>query len=78
MSRSKKEFWIIAKELVETVVRWEYNGPGFFPRIRLDISSGNNELDKLVLKTMAIKGQEIFNNLNKNSSRSCYIAVKWQ
>lgn len=71
---------ILAKEektLVETVVKWETNEPGFFPRVRLDSSCGNPELDKLAVKTLSIRGRGALKHI-KNQVEASFIVIKWQ
>ena len=71
---------LLAKQktaLSETVLRRESRGSGFFPRIRIDLSCGNPELDRLAMKTLAIKGESLFNKNNENNSDPDFIAVKW-
>ena len=62
--------------LSETVLKTESRGSGFFPRIRIEVSCGNPELDRLAMKTLAIKGELLFEK-NKENSDPDFIAVKW-
>lgn len=61
----------------ETVLKIEFLGQGFFPRIKIDVSCGDKELDLMALKTFAIKGPELFEP-QKNIGVPQFIAVKWQ
>jgi hypothetical protein len=63
--------------LKETVLRLESYDTGFFPRIKIDVSCGNAELDRLALKTFAIKGKFLFES-EANNTYPRYIAVKWK
>lgn len=61
----------------ETVLISESYGPVFFPRIKIDVSCGNRELDMLALKALAINGRNIFDSKSGMGFPS-YIAVKWR
>lgn len=63
--------------LGETVLKLEANEPGFFPRVQLDVSCGNTDLDKLAIKTLAIKGRAYFED-QENGSDPYFIVVKWR
>ena len=63
--------------LKETVLCAESFRPGFFPRIKIDVSCGDKELDLLALKTLGIKGRHLFDS-QKGMEFPGYIAVKWQ
>ena len=60
----------------ETILKWESNGPGLFPRVRLDVSCGNSKLDHLALKTLSLKGGKLFPE-KTSSTEPSFIAVKW-
>jgi len=64
--------------LKETVIRSEFYGTGFFPRLKIDVSCGNSELDMLALKTFAVKGRKLLFESEKSDSTPLYIAVKWR
>lgn len=70
---------LLAKQktpLNETILKWESNGPCLFPRVKLDVSCGNPELDKLAIKTLTLKGKEFLNEFKKGSEPG-FIAIKW-
>lgn len=62
--------------LNETVLQFERTGQGLFPRVKLDVSCGNAELDKLAVKALIIKGKDLFDD-NSKIFHSGFIAVKW-
>lgn len=62
--------------LSETVLRAESRGSDLFPRIRIDVSCGNPEFDRLAMRALAINGKGLFDE-KKGDSEPYFIAVKW-
>jgi len=60
----------------ETVLKVEFFGPNFFPKVEIAYSCGNVELDKLAVKALTVKGKLLAIN-DKDSDEPYFITVKW-
>lgn len=60
----------------ETVLKADFFGPNFFPKVEIIHSCGIPALDKLAMRTLTVKGKILAIN-DKETNESKYISVKW-
>lgn len=63
-------------DLKETILKIESSGSGLFPRVKLDVSCGDNELDQIAIKAFTIKGQKLIDEKTEILEPG-FIAIKW-
>jgi hypothetical protein len=66
----------VPPEFQETVLKVDFFGPNFFPKVEIVHSCGTPELDTFAMRTLIVKGKLLGIN-DKDSSEPYFITVKW-